>query len=77
MGLGVEEAATYLSLLKSTDQSNVTSVGGVRSVMHYSGLARAVDNHRSMSAEIIHRLEKSFKANEGPHFPDRINGDAE
>ena len=29
-GLGVEEAATYLSLLKSTDQSNVVSSGGVR-----------------------------------------------
>lgn len=38
--------------------------------------AVAVDNHRSMSAEIIHRLEKSFKANESPHFPDRINADA-
>ncbi len=40
-GLGVEEAATYLSLLKSTDQSNVVSSGGVRSVMVYSGLTRA------------------------------------
>lgn len=40
-GLGVEEAATYLSLLKSTDQGNVTSIGGVRSVMEYSGLSRA------------------------------------
>jgi hypothetical protein len=40
-GLGVEEAATYLSLLKSTDQGNVTSSGGVRSVMDYSGLSRA------------------------------------
>ena len=40
-GLGVEEAATYLSLLKSTDQSNVVSSGGVRSVMDYSGLTRA------------------------------------
>ena len=39
--LGVEEAATYLSLLKSTDQSNVVSSGGVRSVMEYSGLSRA------------------------------------
>lgn len=39
--LGVEEAATYLCLLKSTDQSNVTSSGGVRSVMDYSGLTRA------------------------------------
>ena len=39
--LGVEEAATYLSLLKSTDQSNVVSVGGVNSVQRYSGLTRA------------------------------------
>lgn len=40
-GFGVEEAATYLSLLKSTDQGNVISCGGVRSVMEYSGLSRA------------------------------------
>lgn len=40
-GLGVEEAATYLSLLKSTDQSNMVSSGGVRSVMDYLGLSRA------------------------------------
>ncbi|PWE33434.1 hypothetical protein DDZ14_04330 [Maritimibacter sp. 55A14] len=40
-GLGVEEAATYLSLLKSTDQGNVVSSGGIRSVMNYSGLSRA------------------------------------
>lgn len=39
--LGIEEAATYLALLKSTDQSNVISSGGVRSVMDYSGLTRA------------------------------------
>ena len=32
-GSGVEEAATCLSLLESTDQSNVVSSGGVRSVM--------------------------------------------
>jgi hypothetical protein len=40
-GLGVEEAATYLSLLKSTDQGNVVSSGGINSVMSYSGLTRA------------------------------------
>jgi hypothetical protein len=41
IGLGVEEAATYLSLLKSTDQGNVVSVGGIQSVMDYSGLSRS------------------------------------
>lgn len=40
-GLGVEEAATYMALLVSTDQSNVTSSGGVNSVMEYTGLTRA------------------------------------
>jgi hypothetical protein len=40
-GFGVEEAATYLSLLKSTNQGNVVSSGGINSVMGYSGLTRA------------------------------------
>ena len=40
-GLGVEEAATYLSLLKSTNQSNVISIGGVQSVVNYSGLTKS------------------------------------
>lgn len=40
-GLDVEEAATYLSLMKSTDHNNVVSSGGVRSIMDYSGLSRA------------------------------------
>jgi hypothetical protein len=40
-GMGVEEVATYLSLMKSTDQTNVVSKGGVHSVMEYSGLSRA------------------------------------
>ncbi len=53
-GLGVEEAATYLSLLKSTDQSNVVSSGGVRSVMDYSGLSRA-----EVKRAICRRLQTS------------------
>ena len=40
-GLGIEEAATYLCLLKSTDQTNVTSVGGINSITTYTGLSRA------------------------------------
>lgn len=48
-GLGLEEAATYLALLKSTDQTNAISRGGVNSVMGYTGLSRseakrAIDN---------------------------------
>ena len=50
--LGIEEAATYLCLLKSTDQSNVTSIGGVHSVMEYSGLSR------SEAKRAIKNLEK-------------------
>lgn len=41
MNLGLEEAATYLSLLKSTDQSNTISSGGINSVTEYTGLTRA------------------------------------
>lgn len=40
-GLGIEEAATYLALMKGTDQSNTISRGGVNSVMEYTGLARS------------------------------------
>lgn len=48
-GLGVEEAATYLALMKGTDQTNTISRGGVNSVMEYTGLTRseakrAIDN---------------------------------
>jgi hypothetical protein len=48
-GLGIEEAATYLALMKGTDQTNTISRGGVNSVMEYTGLARseakrAIDN---------------------------------
>jgi hypothetical protein len=37
-GLGIEEAAAYLSLMVNTDRSNVTSTGGIKSVTSYSGL---------------------------------------
>lgn len=40
-GLGIEEAATYLALMKGTDQTNTISRGGVNSVMEYTGLARS------------------------------------
>lgn len=40
-GLGIEEAATYLALMKGTDQTNTISRGGVNSVMKYTGLARS------------------------------------
>ena len=48
-GLGIEEAATYLALMKGTDQTNTISRGGVNSVMRYTGLSRseakrAIDN---------------------------------
>lgn len=41
LNLGLEEAATYLCLLKSTDQGNVTSSGGINSVSTYTGMTRA------------------------------------
>ena len=56
-GLGVEEAATYLSLLKSTDQSNVVSVGGVNSVQRYSGLTRAEAKKAMRNLERIGLIE--------------------
>jgi len=40
-GLGLEEAATYIALLVSTDETNETSRGGINSVMNYTGLTRA------------------------------------
>jgi len=55
--LGVEEAATYLSLLKSTDQSNVVSVGGVNSVQKYSGLTRAEAKKAIRNLERIGLIE--------------------
>lgn len=39
--LGLEEAVTYLALMKSTDESNTTSRGGINSVTEYTGLTRA------------------------------------
>lgn len=39
--LGVEEAATYLALMKGTDQSNTVSVGGINSVINYTGLTKS------------------------------------
>lgn len=39
-GLGIEEAAAYLALMKGTDQSNVLSRGGINSVSEYTGLTR-------------------------------------
>lgn len=39
--LGIEEAATYLALMKGTDEGNATSRGGVNSVTEYTGLTRA------------------------------------
>lgn len=38
LGLGVEEAASYLALMVSTDETNVTSAGGIKSISTYTGL---------------------------------------
>lgn len=51
--LGLEEAAAYLSLAVSTDQGNITSTGGINSIMTYSGLSRAE------ARRAVQRLEKS------------------
>ena len=37
---GLEEMAAYLSLAVSTDESNTATVGGINSIMRYSGLSR-------------------------------------
>ncbi|TNC63114.1 hypothetical protein [Rubellimicrobium roseum] len=50
--LGVEEAAAYLSLMVSTDQSNIISRGGIHSVTEYTGLTR------SEAKRAIQRLEQ-------------------
>jgi hypothetical protein len=47
-GFGIEEAATYLALMKGTDQTNTVSRGGVHSIMEYTGLARSEGMSRSM-----------------------------
>ena len=37
---GLEEMAAYVSLAVSTDESNTSTVGGINSIMKYSGLTR-------------------------------------
>lgn len=41
LNLGIEEAATYLALMKGTDETNTISRGGIKSIMEYTGLSRA------------------------------------
>lgn len=41
VNLGIEEAATYLALMKGTDESNSISRGGIHSIMEYTGLSRS------------------------------------
>lgn len=41
LNLGIEEAATYLALMKGTDETNTVSRGGINSIMEYTGLSRA------------------------------------
>lgn len=40
-GYGVEEAATYLALMKGTDQTNTVTSGGINSVTNYTGLTKS------------------------------------
>lgn len=63
VNLGIEEAATYLALMKGTDESNSISRGGIHSIMEYTGLSRseakrAVDHlerHRLVSKVDVER----------------------
>jgi len=57
-GLGIEEAATYLALMKDTDQTNTISRGGVNSVMEYTGLARAEAKRAIDSLARVELVEK-------------------
>lgn len=71
-GFGIEEAATYLALMKSTDQTNTISRGGVNSVMEYTGLSRseaksAIDNLARV--ELIEKLDvERARAKTVPRF---------
>ena len=71
-GLGIEEAATYLALMKGTDQTNIISRGGVNSVMEYTGLARseakrAIDNLARV--ELVEKLDvERARAKTAPRF---------
>lgn len=71
-GFGIEEAATYLALMKGTDQTNTISRGGVNSVMEYTGLARseakrAIDNLAHM--ELVEKLDvERARARTVPRF---------
>lgn len=71
-GLGIEEAATYLALMKGTDQTNTISRGGVNSVMEYTGLARseakrAIDNLARV--ELVEKLDvERARAKTVPRF---------
>lgn len=71
-GLGIEEAATYLALMKGTDQTNTISRGGVKSVMEYTGLARseakrAIDNLAHM--DLVEKLDvERARAKTVPRF---------
>lgn len=71
-GLGIEEAATYLALMKGTDQTNTISRGGVNSVMEYTGLTRseakrAIDNLARV--DLIEKLDvERARAKTVPRF---------
>lgn len=71
-GLGIEEAATYLALMKGTDQTNTISRGGVNSVMEYTGLSRseakrAIDNLASVN--LVEKLDvERARAKTVPRF---------
>jgi hypothetical protein len=55
---GIEEAAAYLALMKSTDQTNTVSRGGVNSVMEYTGLARSEAKRAIANLARVELVEK-------------------
>lgn len=58
VNLGIEEAATYLALMKGTDESNSISRGGIHSIMEYTGLSRAEAKRAVDHLERYHLVSK-------------------
>lgn len=71
-GLGIEEAAAYLALMKGTDQTNTISRGGVNSVTEYTGLTRAEAKRaidQLVLAKLVERIDVDrLRAKTVPRF---------
>ena len=68
---GLEEMAAYLSLAVSTDESNTATVGGINSIMRYSGLSRGEAKKKQLKTLINPVLWKCLTLNERGREPQR------